>query len=115
MAARPNTQHCPTPPASQASRRRRVRHAATLLALTLTPPLTPQDAVISVGLHNTFGHPRPEVIQRLHDAHARVFRTDQFRLTTSRCVMWGYRRTFDHIDVRVREPCYAVSTSPSES
>jgi competence protein ComEC len=44
--------------------------------------VAPQDAVISVGLHNTFGHPRPEVIQRLHDAHARVFRTDQFGLTT---------------------------------
>ena len=44
--------------------------------------VAPQDAVISVGRHNTFGHPRPEVIQRLHDAHARVFRTDQFGLTT---------------------------------
>jgi competence protein ComEC len=44
--------------------------------------VAPQDAVISVGLHNTFGHPRPEIIQRLHDAHARVFRTDQFGLTT---------------------------------
>jgi len=47
------------------------------LALT-----TPQDAVISVGRNNTFGHPRPEIIQRLADAHARVFRTDQFGLTT---------------------------------
>jgi competence protein ComEC len=44
--------------------------------------VAPQDAVISVGLHNTFGHPRPEIIQRLHDAHALVFRTDQFGLTT---------------------------------
>ena len=44
--------------------------------------VAPQDAVISVGRNNTFGHPRPEVIQRLHDAHARVFRTDQFGLTT---------------------------------
>jgi competence protein ComEC len=44
--------------------------------------VAPQDAVISVGSRNTFGHPRPEVIQRLHDAHARVFRTDQFGLTT---------------------------------
>jgi competence protein ComEC len=44
--------------------------------------VAPQDAVISVGLHNTFGHPRPEVIQRLHDARALVFRTDQFGLTT---------------------------------
>jgi competence protein ComEC len=42
----------------------------------------PQDAVISVGANNTFGHPRPEVIQRLSDAHARLFRTDQFGLTT---------------------------------
>jgi competence protein ComEC len=42
----------------------------------------PQDAVISVGLRNTFGHPRPEIIQRLADAHARLFRTDQFGLTT---------------------------------
>jgi competence protein ComEC len=44
--------------------------------------VAPQDAVISVGRNNTFGHPRPEIIQRLHDAHARVFRTDQFGLTT---------------------------------
>jgi competence protein ComEC len=44
--------------------------------------VAPQDAVISVGRNNTFGHPRPEIIQRLHDAHALVFRTDQFGLTT---------------------------------
>jgi len=44
--------------------------------------VAPQDAVISVGRNNTFGHPRPEIIQRLVDAHARVFRTDQFGLTT---------------------------------
>jgi competence protein ComEC len=42
----------------------------------------PQDAVISVGLRNTFGHPRPEIVQRLADAHARLFRTDKFGLTT---------------------------------
>lgn len=41
----------------------------------------PQDAVISVGRGNTFGHPRPEIIERLADAHARVFRTDEFGLT----------------------------------
>jgi competence protein ComEC len=44
--------------------------------------VAPQDAVISVGRNNTFGHPRPEIIQRLADADARVFRTDQFGLTT---------------------------------
>jgi len=42
----------------------------------------PQDAVVSVGAQNTFGHPRPEIIQRLADAHAHVFRTDRFGLTT---------------------------------
>jgi competence protein ComEC len=42
----------------------------------------PTDAVISVGAQNTFGHPRPEIIQRLFDAHARVYRTDRFGLTT---------------------------------
>jgi len=42
----------------------------------------PQDAVISVGRGNSFGHPREEVIDRLADAHARVFRTDRFGLTS---------------------------------
>lgn len=42
----------------------------------------PEDAVISVGRHNTFGHPRPEVLQRLADAGTHVFRTDMFGVTT---------------------------------
>ena len=42
----------------------------------------PQEAVISVGRHNTFGHPRSEVIQRFAEAHTRLFRTDEFGLTT---------------------------------
>jgi competence protein ComEC len=42
----------------------------------------PQEAVISVGRHNTFGHPRAEVIQRFGEAHTRLFRTDEFGLTT---------------------------------
>ncbi len=41
----------------------------------------PQMAVISVGKDNTFGHPRPEVIERLAQAHTRVYRTDRFGLT----------------------------------
>jgi competence protein ComEC len=44
--------------------------------------VAPQDAVISVGAQNTFGHPRPEIIARLAAAHARLFRTDRFGLTT---------------------------------
>lgn len=37
----------------------------------------PRDAVISVGRHNTFGHPRIEVLQRLEDDNIKVFRTDR--------------------------------------
>jgi competence protein ComEC len=42
----------------------------------------PNEAVISVGRNNTFGHPRAEVIQRFADAHTHLFRTDLFGLTT---------------------------------
>ena len=39
--------------------------------------VSPLDAVISVGRHNTFGHPRPEVLGRLEAAHIQTFRTDR--------------------------------------
>ena len=39
--------------------------------------VSPHDAVISVGRHNTFGHPRPEVLGRLEAAHIQTFRTDR--------------------------------------
>lgn len=39
--------------------------------------VAPRDAVISVGRHNTFGHPRAEVLERLEAAHVRTFRTDR--------------------------------------
>ncbi len=42
----------------------------------------PQDAIISVGAQNTFGHPRPEIIQRLANVRAHVYRTDRFGLTS---------------------------------
>ncbi len=38
--------------------------------------VAPRDAVISVGAHNTFGHPRAEVLERLEAAHIATFRTD---------------------------------------
>jgi competence protein ComEC len=44
--------------------------------------LAPADAVISVGKDNTFGHPRAEVIERMAHAGTRVYRTDEFGLTT---------------------------------
>ncbi len=36
----------------------------------------PRWAIVSVGLYNSFGHPRPEVMQRLADANIRTYRTD---------------------------------------
>jgi competence protein ComEC len=42
----------------------------------------PKDAVVSVGLGNTFGHPRYEVIERLAEARIKLYRTDEFGLTT---------------------------------
>lgn len=42
----------------------------------------PRDAVISVGRGNTFGHPRPEVVERIAAAGTRLYRTDEFGLTT---------------------------------
>ncbi|HTY59373.1 MAG TPA: hypothetical protein VMF59_11175, partial [Bacteroidota bacterium] len=37
----------------------------------------PSIALLSVGLHNSFGHPSPELLQRLERAHVRVRRTDR--------------------------------------
>jgi competence protein ComEC len=42
----------------------------------------PRDAVVSVGKGNTFGHPRYEVIQRIAEARTKLYRTDEFGLTT---------------------------------
>ncbi|MGH9595331.1 MAG: ComEC/Rec2 family competence protein, partial [Edaphobacter sp.] len=42
----------------------------------------PQDAIISVGRGNTFGHPRYEVIERLAESRTKLYRTDEFGLTT---------------------------------
>jgi competence protein ComEC len=42
----------------------------------------PRDAVISVGRDNTFGHPRGEVIGRISASGVRLYRTDEFGLTT---------------------------------
>jgi competence protein ComEC len=42
----------------------------------------PREAVISDGMHNTFGHPRYEVLQRLEEAHVKTFRTDREGATT---------------------------------
>jgi competence protein ComEC len=42
----------------------------------------PKDAVVSVGKGNTFGHPRYEVVERIAEAQTKLYRTDEFGLTT---------------------------------
>jgi competence protein ComEC len=42
----------------------------------------PKETIVSVGRNNTFGHPRFEVIDRISRAGARLYRTDEFGLTT---------------------------------
>lgn len=37
----------------------------------------PVDAIISVGQKNRYGHPAPEVLERLRKTGARIFRTDE--------------------------------------
>jgi competence protein ComEC len=39
--------------------------------------INPKSAVISVGKDNRFGHPTPEVLERLQSAGVKVFRTDE--------------------------------------
>ena len=42
----------------------------------LLEAVQPRLAVISVGVHNPFKHPRPEVLARLEALHVRTYRTD---------------------------------------
>jgi len=60
--------------------------------------LSPQLAIISVGVENTFGHPAPEVLTALKRTGTRVLRTDRdgavavhatdHRLTVQRAKRW---------------------------
>jgi competence protein ComEC len=63
----------------------------------------PQDAVISVGRRNTFGLPRAEVIDRLGARHTRLFRTDEFGLTSFLLTPdGGIRETVDGMQMPAR-------------
>jgi competence protein ComEC len=44
--------------------------------------LEPHEAVISVGAHNTYGHPTPEVLERLGRHHVETLRTDRLGTIT---------------------------------
>jgi competence protein ComEC len=55
--------------------------------------LRPEEAVISVGAHNTYGHPAPEVLARLVQHHVTTLRTDQ--LGTITFTTDGHRGKFE--------------------
>ncbi|HEV2960278.1 MAG TPA: DNA internalization-related competence protein ComEC/Rec2 [Candidatus Angelobacter sp.] len=42
----------------------------------------PRFAVISAGYHNSFGHPRQAVLERLQEAHVKTYRTDRLGAIT---------------------------------
>lgn len=50
--------------------------SATSTTPELLQAVHPRFAMISVGAHNSFGHPRREVLQRLQDYHVHTYRTD---------------------------------------
>jgi competence protein ComEC len=50
--------------------------SATSTIPELLSAVHPQFAVISVGAHNVYGHPRREVLERLEQAHVLTYRTD---------------------------------------
>jgi competence protein ComEC len=56
--------------------------SATSTTSELLEAVHPRFAVISSGYRNSFGHPRPEILDRLQQAHVATFRTDLFGATT---------------------------------
>lgn len=50
----------------------------------LLEALKPTFAIISAGAENSYGHPNPAVLERLHQSHAEVLRTDLWGLVSVR-------------------------------
>ena len=63
--------------------------------------LRPRLALLSVGAHNRFGHPAPEVLARLHAAGAEILRTDRAGALWLELSGSGVRR----VRWRLGEPC----------
>jgi competence protein ComEC len=56
--------------------------SATSTTPELLEAVHPRFAVISVGFHNSFGHPRSVVLGRLQEAHVSTYRTDRLGAVT---------------------------------
>lgn len=57
----------------------------TSTSQTFLEAMKPEDAIISVGKENSYGHPHQEVIQALRDRGVRMFRTDESGSITYIC------------------------------
>jgi competence protein ComEC len=66
----------------------------------------PRLALVSVGAHNAYGHPSPEVLQALRDSGAQVLRTD--RLGTIVISTDGR-----HLEVEARDERWSIPDRPS--
>lgn len=47
--------------------------------------INPEEAVISVGKNNQYGHPAPDIIERLMKRGIKIFRTDEMRNIVYQC------------------------------
>jgi competence protein ComEC len=56
--------------------------SATSTTPELLKAVQPEFAAISVGDQNFYGHPKPQILQRLTAAHARTLRTDWYGALT---------------------------------
>jgi competence protein ComEC len=56
--------------------------SATSTTPELLAAVEPKFAVISAGYRNSFGHPRPVVLERLQKAHVKTYRTDMMGAVT---------------------------------
>lgn len=52
-------------------------HGSRSLLPELVERVNPEEAVISVGAHNTFGHPAQSTLDLLYQSGAQIYRTDQ--------------------------------------
>ena len=66
----------------------------------------PRLALVSVGAHNTYGHPSPEVMQALRDSGAQVLRTDRAGTIVVSTDGW-------HLEVEARDERWSIPARPN--
>ena len=60
--------------------------------------LTSKQAIISVGKENRYGHPAPDVLNRLRNNHIEIFRTDELGSIVYHCLNEGNQKCFMTFD-----------------